>query len=155
MSELSAAPLPDLEAHLGYWLRRISNHVSTEFARGLQARQVSVAEWVALRHLYGRSDFTPGELARVLGMTRGAVSKVLDKLKSKGLVTNQTKPQDHRVQVLSLTLEGTRLLPELVQIADRNDRKHFDCLSAEEQATLKKLLQKLTGVHQWHDVPVE
>ena len=66
MSELSAvplpefAPLPELESHLGYWLRRVSNHVSAEFARLLQARQVTVAEWVALRHPYGRSDLTPG-----------------------------------------------------------------------------------------------
>ena len=62
---------------------------------------------------------------------------------------------DRRVQVLSLTPEGMRLFPELVEIADGNDRKHFGCLSAEEQVTLKRLLQKLVDVHQWHDVLVE
>ena len=155
MHELTVAPLPDLETHLGYWLRLVSNHVSAEFTRGLQARQISIAEWVALRYLHDRHDLTQGELARLLGMTRGAVSKVFDKLESKGWVTHQTKPDDHRVQVLSLTPEGKHLLPQLVEIADGNDRMHFDCLSAEEQATFKNLLKKLADVHHWHDVPVE
>ena len=155
MNKLSAELLPELEAHLGYWLRRVSNHVSAAFAHGLQARQISVAEWVALRHLYGQASLTPGELAQLLGMTRGAVSKVLDKLEDKGLVTGQTKPEDHRSQLLSLTPEGKRLIPALVEIADCNDRKYFGCLSTGEQATLKQLLQKLTDIHQWYEVPVD
>lgn len=36
--------LPDLEAHLRYWLLRVSQHVSGAFARELQQHQVSVAE---------------------------------------------------------------------------------------------------------------
>ena len=152
---MTATSLPDLEAHLGYWLRRVSNHVSGEFARSLQSRNISVAEWVALRHLYDWQDVTPGELAQFMGVTRGAVSKVLDKLEGKGWLTHETKPEDHRVQVLSLTLAGTRLLPELAEMADANDKKHFDCLSHEERNALKTLLQKLTEVHQWRDVPVE
>src|ERR1035438_5835067 len=41
-----------LEAHLGYWLRRVSNHVSGTFTRALQAQQVSVAEWVVLSQIH-------------------------------------------------------------------------------------------------------
>ena len=46
-------PLSALETHLGYWLRRVSNRVSGAFAQALHAKQVSVAEWVMLRHLSG------------------------------------------------------------------------------------------------------
>jgi DNA-binding MarR family transcriptional regulator len=67
----------------------VSGHVSGEFARALQARQVSVAEWVALRHIYDHPAITPGELATAIGMTRGAVSKVLDKLQNKQWVTGE------------------------------------------------------------------
>ena len=41
----------DLTAHLGYWLRYVSNHVSHAFARKVEARGVTVAEWVLLRQL--------------------------------------------------------------------------------------------------------
>lgn len=151
----SAAPLPDLEAHLGYWLRRVSNHVSDAFAHALQARQVSVAEWVALRLIHDRQDITPGELSSLLGMTKGAVSKILDKLEVKKWVDRTTKPNDARVQLLSLSPQGSRILPGLAEIAETNDRAFFGCLTAGEQATLKALLQKLTDVHRWNDPPID
>jgi len=45
MSDTAAKPDNSaLEVHFGYWLRRVSNHVSGTFAKALQERQVSVAE---------------------------------------------------------------------------------------------------------------
>ena len=67
-----------LEDHLGYWLRQVSNHVSGAFARALQARQVSVAEWVVLRQVRERPEITPGALADELGLTRGAMPHDVD-----------------------------------------------------------------------------
>lgn len=147
--------VPDLQAHLGYWLRRVSNHVSGAFARDLQARQTSVAEWVALRHIHERQDITPGELAELLGMTRGAISKILDRLESKAWVTRSVNPEDNRGQLLALTPQGSAVLPELAQIADSNDAHFFGCLSLEDQETLRSLLQKLAQTHRWSDVPVD
>lgn len=151
--------LPELEVHTGYWLRRVSNQVSGAFARALQARQVSVAEWVALQHIRssrGTEEYiTPGDLAERLGMTRGAISKVIDKLEAKGWTVRTTNPEDNRVHWLSLTPEGKLVLPELTQIADSNDEKFFGCLSSEEMATLRELLQKLTRVHEWNAEPID
>jgi DNA-binding MarR family transcriptional regulator len=144
-----------LEAHLGYWLRRLSNHVSGAFARELQGRHVSVAEWVALYQLRELKEMTPGALAEVLGITRGAVSKVLDKLEHKQWITRVTKQEDNRVQLLSLTRQGRRILPELEKIADRNDERFFDCLEDSEKAMLLHLLQKLTNFHGISGVPLE
>jgi DNA-binding MarR family transcriptional regulator len=146
---------PDLESHLGYWLRRVSNHVSGAFARALQARQTSVAEWVVMCHVQERPEITPGELADLLEMTRGAVSKVIDKLEAKKWVARSAKPDDGRAQLLSLTRQGSRILPQLAEIADQNDRRFFEGLDAEEQATLRRLLGKLAELHQIRDVPIE
>jgi DNA-binding MarR family transcriptional regulator len=101
---------PGLEAHLGYWLRRVSNHV-------------------------------PG--ADELGLTRGAVPKVLDKFEGKQWIARRTLPDDNRVRLLSLTRQGERILPQLADITDRNDEGFFHCLDAKEQETLRRLLQKL------------
>lgn len=147
--------LPTLETHLGYWLRRVSNHVSGAFARQLQQRQTSVAEWVALRHIYGSSNITSAELANRIGMTRGAISKVLDKLEAKRWIARAANPEDNRVQWLTLTSGGEQVLPKLAQIADSNDVAFFACLSTEEQVLLRTLLQKLTNAHQWNDTPID
>ena len=154
MRDKTPKKLAGLESHLGYWLRQVSNHVSDAFARDLQTRRISGGEWVALRQLYDHEDITSGELSALLGMTRGAISKILDKLESKGLVARITRSEDKRSQALALTLKGKQLLPELAELADMNDAEYFGCLDAEEQAQLRGLLQELAQVHQWHDVPI-
>jgi DNA-binding MarR family transcriptional regulator len=147
-------PPSALELHLGYWLRRVSNHVSGAFARALQTRHTSVAEWVMLRHLQERPGITPGELAEALVLTRGAVSKVIQKLEAKNWITRFTKPEDNRVQLLSLTRQGRRVLPQLAEIADQNDQQFFDCLDAGEKAALRRLLCKLAEFHEIREVPI-
>ena len=150
-----ARDISDLESHLGYWLRRVSNAVSGAFAQALQQRQTSVAEWVLLRQLHGCGEAAPGELADVLGLTRGAVSKIIDKLEAKGWVQTNAKEDDNRYRLLSITRAGRRNLPVLAQIADQNDSVYFDCLSAREKNVLRELLKKLAEHNRIHDVPTQ
>jgi DNA-binding MarR family transcriptional regulator len=144
-----------LETHLGYWLRRVSNAVSGAFSRALQAKQTSVAEWALLRELHERRQAAPGDLADVLGLTRGAVSKIIDKLEAKGWIQADAKEGDNRYRRLSLTRAGHRCLPALAEIADQNDSTYFDCLNAKEKVVLRKLLIKLAEHNRIHDVPTE
>ena len=155
MNDDSCQSFSNLEEHLGYWLRYVSNHVSDSFANALQARHFTVAEWVALRRLYDHPDIASAELADLLGMTRGAISKILDKLEAKGLIERVTRAEDKRSQSLFLTPQGHGILPELAQIADENDAYFFDCLESQEQTQLRRLLLKLVQKHQWQDVPID
>ena len=155
METTRRAQASQLETHLGYWLRRVSNAVSGSFARSLQARQTSVAEWVLLRHLHDREQATPGELAETLTMTRGAISKIIDKLQAKEWIRSRIKPEDNRVQLLSLTAAGRRIVPELAEIADHNDDRFFAFLDTGERHMLRELLIKLANHHQIRDVPLE
>jgi DNA-binding MarR family transcriptional regulator len=149
------ATVSGLESHLGYWLRQVSNSVSGGFAQSLQAKQTSIAEWVLLRLLWDRTQATPGEMAEALTMTRGAISKIIDKLESKGWIRSKINPQDNRGQLLSLTGAGRRVIPELAEIADHNDLKFFSCLDSAERTALRHLLGKLATHHQMHAVPFE
>lgn len=151
----NAQRIADLESHLGYWLRRVSNAVSGAFVHALQEKRTSVAEWVLLRALYERGNASPGELADHLGLTRGAVSKIIDKLEAKDWVQTNAREGDNRYRLLSMTRAGQRSLPILARIADHNDSAYFDCLSANEKADLRKLLVKLAEHNQIQDVPTE
>lgn len=146
---------PGLETHLGYWLRLVSNQVSGAFARALQTRHVSVAEWVVLSCIQEWPEAKPGELAGALVLTPGAVSKVLGKLERKNWITRRISSKDNRVQLFSLTRQGRRIFPELADAAGRNDGNFFDCLDAREKALLLRLLRKLADFHQIRNVPVD
>jgi DNA-binding MarR family transcriptional regulator len=119
-----------------------------QYAKALQARHYTVAARVALRQLYDHPDIASSALAELLGMTRGAITKVLDELEAKGLLVRVTRPEDRRSQRLTLIPQGRHILPELAALADQNDTRYFACLDAREQAQLKSLLHKLAQVHQ-------
>lgn len=75
-------PTAPLESHLGFWLRSVSNHVSTRFAELLAGHEVTVSEWVALRTLYAQPETRHAALIEALGMTKGAASKILTRLEA-------------------------------------------------------------------------
>lgn len=133
----------DLEDHLGYWLRMVSNHVSHAFARRLDGMGVTVAEWVVLRELFDRAPAAPSKLADALNLTRGAVSKLADRLEAKSLVMRLADPADGRAHRLELTPAGRALVPELAHQADENERALLGALSIEERQALSDLLHKL------------
>ena len=81
-----AAKISALEDHLGYWLRFVSNHVSQAFSIKIATLDITVAEWVVMRELFERVKIAPSEIADRIGMTRGGISKLADRLIAKSLV---------------------------------------------------------------------
>jgi DNA-binding MarR family transcriptional regulator len=140
MKSESAAALAD---HLGYWLRYVSNHVSQGFARRLESRGVTVAEWVILRELFDVEAMVPSQLAEKLGLTRGAISKLADRLAAKALIIRTASTEDRRSQTLALTPAGRNLVPALAGLADENDADFFGHLTAEQRAGIAAVLQDI------------
>lgn len=137
--------VPELTAHLGYWLRQVSNHVSHAFARKLAAKDVTVAEWALMRVLYGKEPVAPSQLADEMGMTRGAVTKLADRLIAKALIIREANPNDGRAQTLHLTARGAAFVPELAALADQNEAACFAHLSDQECDFLRRILKEMVG----------
>jgi DNA-binding MarR family transcriptional regulator len=152
---LAKTRISDLEAHLGYWLSFVSNHVSHAFRRKMAGRGVTVAEWVVLRELFKREPMAPSALAERLCMTRGAISKLVERLVRKSLVTRTADDEDRRYQAVALTARGQALVPELAALADRNDAEFFGALSASERKTLKRLMKQIVQKRDLKSVPID
>jgi DNA-binding MarR family transcriptional regulator len=144
-----------LDAHLGYWLRYVSNQVSHAFAQKVATHGVSVAEWVVLRELFDEPETTASQLADKLGMTRGAISKIVDRLEAKALMTRTADAADARFQTLALTAAGAALVPKLAGLADRNDEEFFGHLQAKERAHLQGIMQGIVRRSGVRKVPTE
>ncbi|HMR32122.1 MAG TPA: MarR family transcriptional regulator [Geminicoccaceae bacterium] len=116
---------------------------------------MTVAEWVLMRSLHGAEPTPPSVLAARLGMTRGAITKLADRLLAKRLLVRIADPDDGRAQKLALTPAGVSMVPELAALADRNDAEFFDELSAEERELLETILKKLVSRHDLRAIPVD
>ena len=132
-----------LRDHVGYWLRRLSDEVHTSFERQLAAHDVTVAQWNVLVTVYRGDATTTGEAARFIGIDPGAVSRLVDRLAAKKLITRSADPQSRRSLRLELTPAGQALVPVLIGIADQNDTAYFGSLPPTEQTELVRLLRQL------------
>lgn len=153
---MSQLPSPStLETHLGYWMRFVSNHVSGAFRERVEARGVTVAEWVALRSLHVLGAASLGELAAQMGDDTGAASRLAQKLVKKGLMRRAPSPRDRRGVRLELTASGRALIARLAEDADRNEAVFFDALSKKDRAELRRLLMALVEVNGLTRKPLE
>lgn len=144
-----------LKSHIGYWMRVVSNHVSHAFAKKLESSDVTVAEWVVLREMYGGDETTsPGKVAELTGLTRGAVSKLVERLLQKSLVSRSESSGDRRFQDIRLTPQALALVPKLAALADQNDAEFFNVLGPSERKQLTELLRKLATHHQLSKNPI-
>jgi DNA-binding MarR family transcriptional regulator len=108
-----------------------------------------------LRTLYDVESKNPSHLATELGMTKGAITKIVDRLADRKLVLRRADPHDRRAQSVSLTAAGASLVPELAELADQNDKEHFGSLSASDRKNFFRLLRQLVRDAKIKTVPTE
>ena len=145
-----------LEDHLGYWLRVVSNNVSTSFARRLEAHGVSVSEWVALRKLYDQpAAISISALAESMGMTKAPVSRLVERLVQKELIDRQDSRNDGRAQQIWLSYMGRKLVPKLAAIANENDDAFFGDLPVNARIALTELMRRIAEESRLTQIPGE
>lgn len=146
----------NLQDHLGFWIRMISNHVSHNFSIKLEKSGVTVAEWVILRELYEYDEtIQPSKIAEATGLSRGTISKLIDRLLKKDLVTREESLNDRRFQNIMLTTKARKLVPTLTKIADENDNLFFSAITSEEKKDLREILVKISNFHKIKDFPID
>lgn len=115
---------------------------------------MTVAEWVVLRELLEIGKAMPSELAEKIGMTRGAISKLVERLATKSLVVRSASREDGRAQYVALTTKGKRLVPILAKLADENDDQFFGQLATCQREALLAILQSIVASNGWKTVPL-
>jgi DNA-binding MarR family transcriptional regulator len=141
-SSLRPPAVSRLEAHVGYWLRGVSNQLSQALSRGLEDKGVTLAEWIVLRELY-EGDLRPSTLAERLGLTRGAISKLARRLVGKLMITQQAGTGDGRAQMLALTGTGRAIVVVLAGHLDAIDEEFFGDLDPGTRALLLSALREI------------
>ena len=140
-----------LEDHLGYWLRCLSNFVHRGFADRLERHGVSVPQWVVLRILRDREHTSLNELARAVGVDNGALSRMVERLVQKGLVHRGADPESRRAVRLGLTEAGKALVPVLAKEADENDAAFFEVLGDAGRRRLLATVRTLLSENGWRE----
>lgn len=84
---------------------------------------------------------------RVIEKTPG-ITRMIDRLESKGLVTREIRPHDRRCVYCRITKKGLKLLKLLDEPVEEFNKSAFRALSVKELEELIALLSKIRRAHE-------
>ena len=105
---------------------------------GLNQSQVA-----ALIHLDRVEEISQTELAERLGMQKAAAGTLIDGLEGKGLVERTRSREDRRLQLVSITDAGRRVVDEVDQMGEALGTALRQGVTREERTQLVSILQRL------------
>jgi DNA-binding MarR family transcriptional regulator len=90
-----------------------------------------------------RQAIAPSVLADRIGVSRAAVTGIIDGLEVSGLVKRQDDPNDRRMMVIQLTQAGITLLETMMPEHYRRTATLMSSLTIIERSLLRSLLEKI------------
>ncbi|MDO4797507.1 MAG: MarR family transcriptional regulator [Coriobacteriales bacterium] len=99
------------------------------------------------------STLTQRELLERTNTSPAALSEVLAKLESGGLIVREPYEHDKRQLQIELTQEGEVCAAQMFEQREQFEQRALACLSADEQAQLKELLERL--IEHWNHLDEE
>ncbi|MEI5585509.1 MULTISPECIES: MarR family winged helix-turn-helix transcriptional regulator [unclassified Agromyces] len=124
-------------------LHRLGNALTDELVTvytrfGLAEGEFDVL--ATLRRVGAPYERTPGDLAASTMVTSGAMTKRIDRLEQRGLVTRRVSDTDGRGRVIALTAAGRELIDECMTAHMANEHRLLAAIDADERAVLEKVL---------------
>ena len=104
---------------------------------------LTAMQWGPIMAISSGLAHTAADLANLANIDTGAVTRMLDRLETKGLLIRQRSTEDRRVVNLVLTEEGQRMAKKIPAVLAESMHFHLDGFSTDEIATLKSLLKRM------------
>lgn len=123
---------------------RISFQLDRRFTATLAAQELSYYAFkllATLRRAGPPYRLSASELSRALLVSSGAMTNQVDQLEEAGLVARAADPSDRRVVLVALTPTGRRRVDAALLAHAADERRALSPLTAEERATLERLLR--------------
>ena len=111
--------------------------------RHLVDHDVTAAQFKIVLLISQERASSSADLVRLLSLDSGAMTRMLDRLEQKGLLTRERSIEDRRQVRLTLTQSGKALGVRVPQIAADATNELTGCLSRSELDEFQRLLKKM------------
>ena len=141
-------PPKDLPQVIPAQMRRVNNLISRRvnyYSRQNGVEDVTVMHGWILAYLYNSRDreVFQRDIERAFSITRSTVTNILQLMEKKGYIRRVSVPQDARLKRLILTDAGAEAHQQIMRSLRQTDQYISGLLTAEENAELLRLLNKL------------
>jgi DNA-binding MarR family transcriptional regulator len=133
----------DLDESVGHMVRVLIASMTRRIDEQMQVHDLTAQQWKPLLMLRtGQADTAAG-LARLNCSDNGAMTRMLDRLESKGLLRRVRSAQDRRIVHLELTKEGERVADQIPYGLSKVLNEHLKGFSKDEFKQLQSLLRRM------------
>ena len=107
---------------LGYLLRRVYTIMHERIEAAFAGHGFTLMQWIVLIYVRDGLARTASDIVREFRHDSGALTRVIDQLERRGLLTRERSTRDRRAVNLALTPKGHRTIEELlpVMVAEMN-----------------------------------
>lgn len=145
-SQTTPAPnlnLASVESLVGVLVRMVQVCLTDAFYERFSELGISCTEYSVLSSARANPEANQGEIAVALMIKRSNMTKIVNNLERRKLLTRSSTKSDKRAVKIEVTKDGEKLLNKMeIQIADQ-DKSAVSVLSAHERHTLLGLLGKV------------
>jgi len=123
-----------------------SELIKKESASALKQFDLTTTQYNILRILGGSHPhaMTPGEIKSVMISKQSDLTRLMDRMQSKGIIKRKNCPENRRQVKINISETGVSLLDEIKPYIDQIHHTFFESkLSAEEAADFSKLLDQI------------
>ena len=135
-----------MAAELGKNISILHRHCRSFFAENLSELKLSGGDYGPLIYLCENPGVSQETLGSRFAMTKGGVSKMLQRFVGRGLVEKHASTTDKRAYCLRPTPRAMELYPRLVDLRNRWNGIMMECLTEIERTAFDMLLRK-AAVH--------
>ncbi|MBM7504554.1 MarR family winged helix-turn-helix transcriptional regulator [Agromyces aurantiacus] len=126
-------------------LHRLANALTEELVAVYGRFGLSEGEFdvlATLRRAGAPYERTPGDLAASTMVTSGAMTKRIDRLEQRGLVTRRVSDTDGRGRVIALTSAGRELIDEVMTAHMANEHRLLEAVDQADRIALERAITR-------------
>lgn len=137
--EKTFEPREAVGALIGLARKTIINKIDAELA----PLDISAAQWLVVLLVGENAVASASGLCEKLSYDPGAMTRLLDRLESKGIVRRMRTPEDRRTMQLELTESGKTLYPKIIAAMVNVNNNMLRGFSRDEVSQLEGYLRRM------------
>lgn len=139
--------LPFVDDYLAALLAQASQLISGEFHEVVRSAGFSVAEWRVLATLASKPGLSIGGLAQITLAKQPTVTRLLDRMETKGYVERYAHGTDRRVTMVRITDAGRTIVSGLIGQAREHEQRVLQPFGLKRAESLKLMLRRIIELH--------
>lgn len=129
-----------LDAFVPYQIYRVSTLMNMRLQGRLKANGINLSQWRVLSVLRSEGRLSLTQIVERTVMEQPTISRVIGQLQDEGLIERASSPDDSRISLISLSVQGEAMFDDISPDAVRHQRTALEGLGTDDLGALRRIL---------------